>query len=248
LFHSCSVPTFSTLLRHHHILMRSYPHSRCPSHSPTTFPSTGYTNVSPYANPSDPSGMTSIPRSHHPTGRMEGMRVRVRMGSRRMEGAIREKSGQKPKTGGRKQQNEDGEQEQNGGGDQQHSNEDGEDKESGDRSTESSVRQRRSEVNGQASKPEGERSLLRHSDDNNPWSESYQKRRELRQKSGHSPPKIHTPPSLTPRQERQGIPVKVYSQVSMDFSFSFSIVFIQHDTEIGRGRSTFVTPVRELER
>ena len=92
LFHSCSVPTFSTLLRHHHILMRSYPHSRCPSHSPTTFPSTGYTNVSPYANPSDPSGMTSIPRSHHPTGRMEGMRVRVRMGSRRMEGAIRRRA------------------------------------------------------------------------------------------------------------------------------------------------------------
>ena len=163
-------------------------------------------------------------------------------------GGDQEKSGQKPKTGGRKQQNEDGEQEQNGVGDQQHPNEDGEDGESGDRSTGSSVRQRRSEVNGQASKPEGERSLLRHSDDNNPWSESYQKRRELRQKSGHSPPKIHTPPSLTPRQERQGIPVKVYSQVSMDFSFSFSIVFIQHDTEIGRGRSTFVTPVRELER
>ena len=36
----------------------------------------------------------------------------------------------------------------------------------------------------------------------------------------------HPPPSLTPRQERQGIPVEVDSQVSMDFSF-FSIVFFR---------------------
>jgi len=42
-----------------------------------------------------------------------------------------------------------------------------------------------------------------------------------------SHPKIQTPPSLTPRQERQGIPVEVDSQVSMDFSFSFSIVFFR---------------------
>ena len=119
-----------------------------------------------------------------------------------MEGAIREKSGQKPKTGGRKQQNEDGEQEQNGGGDQQHSNEDGEDKESGDRSTESSVRQRRFKTNGQASKPEGERSLLHDSDDNNPWSEGYQKRRELRRKSGHSPRNDY----VTPKDPNSSIP------------------------------------------